>query len=343
MEDGFEIEVTIPEDSKPGDRIEIPLPDDDDEARELFMQLHPANGNMLYFSSLGEGDNEDESKNQKEDGDEDCDGTNEMAWPAGIQLSQFITSPEAVPFIQDKVSVLDLGSGMGVSGLAIASALAELEDDTSREVVLTDLPNATSLLQSNVDFNREVIQKGEEDGDSKVALKVLPLTWGQTGEDSNSELKAKKFDLVVASDVLYNPSPDVCKALGKTMYAFLDGEGKILLSTRWRKPEEERIFYEEMERNGFEFKLINDVLSLEAKQPADEEKVVVNPCSLSWKDRSNTESEMYKKFFSDTKVEVNGESIALGDLTEAKLDSMKDAEFDQAEDFFIQIYVGQRN
>uniref|UniRef100_A0A7S4K5H5 Calmodulin-lysine N-methyltransferase n=1 Tax=Odontella aurita TaxID=265563 RepID=A0A7S4K5H5_9STRA len=355
LDDGLEIEMTIPEDSKPGDRIEIPLPDDVDDFRELFMQLHPSNGNMLYFSSLGE-EEEGESEGKEndddddDDEDEDADGTNTVAWPAGIQLAQFITSPEAAPFLQDKMSVLDLGSGMGVSGLAIASAVAELDDDNKREVVLTDLPNAIALVQSNVEFNRDTIQKGEDDKDAKVTLRSVPLTWGQTNEDAEDELKGKNFDLVVGSDILYDPSPDVLKALAKTMDSFVSDGGKIFLSTRWRKPNEERVFFEEMERIGYDFKLVHEALNLEARPAAVEEKkdedenapIVVNPCFLSWKERGNTESEGYKKFFADTKVNVSGESIPLCEVTEEQLESMEDEEFDTAEDLNIQLYVGHK-
>lgn len=110
-----EIEMEIPDDSKPGDSDRGSLPpdddDDDDDFGELFVQLHPSNGNMLYFSSMSktdgrnDSDHGEEGKDRQDEGEEEGDGTNTVSWPAGIKLAQFVTSPDAEPFLHDKLSV----------------------------------------------------------------------------------------------------------------------------------------------------------------------------------------------------------------------------------------------
>ncbi|KAJ6442964.1 S-adenosylmethionine-dependent methyltransferase-like protein [Purpureocillium lavendulum] len=90
-------------------------------------------------------------------------------------------------------SVLELGSGTGLLGLA-AAALWKVP------VALSDLPNIVSNLKHNADANAAVV---EARGGS---LTVGPLTWGGDEDEVDQELFGTpfQFKIVLAADPLYD-------------------------------------------------------------------------------------------------------------------------------------------
>ncbi|KAH6687897.1 putative methyltransferase-domain-containing protein [Plectosphaerella plurivora] len=95
---------------------------------------------------------------------------------------------------EPRPTVLELGSGTGLLGLA-AAALWKVP------VILSDLPEIMSNLHHNVEVNRDVIQALGGSLDSGA------LTWGGSSEDEvDQELFAKpnQFKVVLAADVLYD-------------------------------------------------------------------------------------------------------------------------------------------
>eukprot|EP00439_Symbiodinium_sp_Y106_P014228 s5023_g2.t1 len=106
-------------------------------------------------------------------------GVGNGMWSAGEVLSDyFMDNPE----ICRGSTCLELGSGIGVAGLTVASLGAEL-------VVLTDLEKQMPLLQRNADAN---------DKSGKVHLRALDWT-------QESHRQGLDPSLVVGSDVGYDP------------------------------------------------------------------------------------------------------------------------------------------
>ncbi|RDW87735.1 hypothetical protein BP5796_03429 [Coleophoma crateriformis] len=85
----------------------------------------------------------------------------------------------------EQLSVLELGSGTGLVGLA-AAAIWQCE------VVLTDLPEICQNLEKNAGDNREVVEK------RGGRIIVEPLDWMETPS------KDRSYEVVIAADSLYD-------------------------------------------------------------------------------------------------------------------------------------------
>ena len=121
-----------------------------------------------------------------------------------------------------------------------------------------DLPLKYCLntLQYNLDVNKDKLSSQLDEKQVYIA----PLVWGENANIDNIHSKLEKVggaDLILGSDLLYNVSLDVLKGLCKTIKS-IDSlkKARILLSVRWRKPEEERLFFELMRDNGYHFELL---------------------------------------------------------------------------------------
>lgn len=361
-EDGDEMEVMVPEHLKPGDTYEILIDNGDGEIESVTVELGSHTGvtlNMCTFLDDGdlaevveEGDDEEGAEagatvsiteliaeaEEKIDEDE-LDGTNFMVWPAGVELAQFIASPIAKPLLQNKKNALELGSGCGVGGMALAAALARGDDPKSTQVTMTDLPIAISLLDANVEENKEAII-----ADSGLQTKVSTLTWGD--DEQIKDIGEQKFDLIIGADLIYNSEPEIISTLSSTMDNLLDPKtGLILFSTRWRKFDEERVFFEEMEKLGYEFVLATShIESIGGDITATEEEYssLQKMAGLSWKEYGNKDSPESVNYFSETKVKVGDGMKSLGEIGEADLLEMGDGDFDECEVAHIQIYAGYK-
>ena len=358
--EGKEMEIPIPEGSKPGDILEIEIQvedgeDDEDNDNDKDnddvdgcdsgqLSLHDAVTKVELHSSIGAslaihnsipGVPSLNDENEKNDG---SDGTSSMAWPAGLHLAKFISSPqfdELVDIGSSTKTVVELGSGSGLCGLAFAvTALSKLSkrksDAKMLDIVLTDVPKAIDLLKVNIKANADQLSTHLLNEDN---LRARQLMWGSEEDARALDLTNVDVDLILGSDLLYNVSMKIFKDLSCTIQALDANEKtKIILSVRWRKPEEERKFFQEMEHLGYEFNL------LLMKDNAD------NPyyCNLGWREFGNPNSEKSNDFFTDSYVQVGGESKPLKDITEDDMDVMTDGEFNAFEKRFIQIYVGQK-
>jgi len=354
-EDGNELEIVVPEDHKPGDTMEILLNEDDDEDIETVSVFlgHDVGVtlNMITFidefEEIPEGeeaaeqeDNDNEEEEEEEDLEEDeDDGSNSMVWPTGAHMAQFLASPYAKVLLQDKKIALELGSGCGVAGMGLIAALAREEDPRTTKVTLTDLPSAISLLSANLKGNSKTLLI-----DSGLDANVAKLAWGK--EEHIKDLGEEKFDLIVGSDLVYNPSEKTIQALSSTINTLLDPEnGLVLLATRWRKPNEERVFFQEMEKLGYEFVLAEEQIKKMGGDSGSEENKEEDSspkCDMSWQDFGNDKSDKSKKFFSETTFRVNGKAKPLGEITEEDLVGMDDQDFDDYELVHIQIYAGTK-
>jgi len=351
-----EMEVVVPEDHKGGDTMELLLDEDDGEdigSVEVDLTPHcDVNLNLVTFAldddEVGldekkeEGEGGGEGSDVEEDDDEDeTDGTNFMVWPAGIKMAEFVVSPAAKVLIKDKTSMLELGSGCGITGLATAAALArDGGSNSSARAILTDLPVALPVLTGNIRENEEAVSAG-----SGLKISAAALAWGD--DDQAKEVLGaaggSKFDLIVGSDLLYSSEKDAMLALSKTIDSLLDPEtGTILMATRWREYDEERVFFEEMERLGYEFVLASQRSEALGGSVEEVEDPDGKECALPWQEFGSEKSEASKNYFAETKFEVNGEERCLSEVGPEDLLGMEEGDFDKYELTHVQIYAGYK-
>jgi predicted nicotinamide N-methyase len=122
-------------------------------------------------------------------------------WPASIALSEYLTDLK-IDWRQN--TVIELGCGLAIPSLLMAKLGA-------REVVASDChPDVEAFLRESIQQNRV------------ENLSYLEFDW------TTGSMPLKKFDLVVASDVLYDAHlPPV---LADAMVAFLNPGGQLVLT-----------------------------------------------------------------------------------------------------------------
>ena len=164
-----------------------------------------------------------------------ADLTGLKVWPVSLRLVEYMHT-HLLPGVQQRagerpVRVLELGAGCGSLGIGLAAL--------GLQVVLTDpgLPvkyseaeegNTLGWLRANVDANRELL--GER-------ASVAQLLWGDAAHMEAVQAHAP-FDLVVGSDVLYDP--DQYPALLRTLAAFTTERTDVVLGFTRRHPGEAR-------------------------------------------------------------------------------------------------------
>jgi ribosomal protein S18 acetylase RimI-like enzyme/predicted nicotinamide N-methyase len=336
---GKATEIAIPAGSKPGDilQIQVQVDQQDDEESsdsdngELSnmkkVELHSSLGVTLdLYSSVPGHDKEAKDEEEKKDG---SDGTYAMPWPAGEHLAERITSPCFKKYTDDSKIVVELGAGTGLCGLAFAAAatarLAKRKGDVKKLCILfTDMPSAIDLLEYNLKMNQDRLCSQLEE--QNICAKAL--VWGNDSRD----IIPSNVDLILGSDLLYNVSLETFKALSATIESIdICKKAKVILSVRWRKPQEERNFFEIMASAGYEFKLM--------RESTDSPYA----CDLEWREFGNPTCKRSNDFFTNSFVQVDGESKALKDVSEDDLDIMSDQEFDSFEKRFIQVYIGSKS
>ncbi|XP_031255195.1 protein N-lysine methyltransferase METTL21A-like [Pistacia vera] len=127
-------------------------------------------------------------------------GLSFQLWPAARTLVSLLdlyrthpTHSPLAPILPDgrdhrHLSILELGSGTGLVGIAAAVILGA-------NVTLTDLPHVIPNLQFNAHANANLLSL--QGGTAHVA----PLRWGEADDVNVIE---REFDLILASDVVYH-------------------------------------------------------------------------------------------------------------------------------------------
>ncbi|GJN32781.1 hypothetical protein PR202_gb21309 [Eleusine coracana subsp. coracana] len=153
-------------------------------------------------------------------------GLSFQLWPSAATLLRFLQSsppsflPRA-PSQEAPLRFLELGSGTGAAGLALAAALPA-------RGVLSDLPAALPNLLHNAELNAPLLAA------AGGAASVVPLPWGDVAA-MEALAAASPFDLVVGSDVVYYEA--LVDPLMETLRFFVKGEVVFLMAhmRRWKR------------------------------------------------------------------------------------------------------------
>ncbi|WWC87793.1 uncharacterized protein L201_002685 [Kwoniella dendrophila CBS 6074] len=118
---------------------------------------------------------------------------------------------------QNKLDILELGSGTGLVSIALSLALKRYLPKLQRNVVTTDLESAIPLMTENLLFNS---LENSEDGSIQIDAKVLD--WDQ---ELPSYVSESWPELIIAADVTYNTS--AFPSLLRTITSLLNPLGEI--------------------------------------------------------------------------------------------------------------------
>jgi predicted nicotinamide N-methyase len=177
------------------------------------------------------------------------DLTGTRVWPtARSLLEKFLRSHL---LCHEKRRILELGSGCGLLGMALAA--------TGKEVVLTDYAGNIKWLRQNLELNTNIL------GNRATSAELL---WGDEETMSALEKTARPFHAILASDVIYDPNSH--QALVKTMCRFaLPNRAPVYLGYPKRNSNDEAFFQTVSEHFDVEF------------EPLDsEEKTMLAVCHI---------------------------------------------------------------
>ncbi|KAI9026963.1 putative methyltransferase-domain-containing protein [Hyaloraphidium curvatum] len=161
-------------------------------------------------------------------------------WPAGLALVDYLDWILSRGRGMDGLNVLELGAGSGLVGLALYRMLAW--KGSRAHIVVTDLPNAIPLLETNCELNRRAIE-GDRGG---LTLEAGPLAWGSTLDE---KIKDPPPDLVLMADLVYWPALHPLLVQTCLDLAELNQSVELLLAYREREPVAEAAFFEEFGRH----------------------------------------------------------------------------------------------
>ena len=264
---------------------------------------------------------------QKTQGHGDGDGTSVMVWPAGRILAEALTSKMGIEFVHDMIiksdgdpiRCLELGSGLGVCGLALAHALSSVDGAKPKcEVLLTD--QGVDALNENIRRNPPPSQN--------IQVSAGTHTWGNA-----LQFKTDEFQLIIGADLLYDSKKPYGPLLS-TIYHQLDRDsGVVLLAVRWRKPDLERCFFAEAEEKGLVFELWPSFVNSEFSNRC--------PCKLSWEEYGNPQCEASNEYFHARQVMVDGNQLPFSRITEVDMEKMSAIEYARFEESQVQLLMGR--
>jgi predicted nicotinamide N-methyase len=166
-----------------------------------------------------------------------------QVWDSTYVLVDYLSGPGRHHIAGQRV--LELGSGTGIAGLALAPL------GPAAAVHLTDLPDVAPLLAANIRLNcalaAAVTAVGRDTADADAELHdalstrytASAYSWGDPVDPLRTFCDG--FDVVVASDVVYDPGGYA--PLVASLALLLAAPGTVaILAHRHRHPENQRFF-----------------------------------------------------------------------------------------------------
>ena len=250
----------------------------------------PADRRGAGSSSRGSGPASSSSPAVSDDAEDPIPATGFTVWDAGVLLGAYVSQPEVwrrlttasdVPprKLEAKLdamastrwtlrglsltgsnepvsdtTVLELGAGTGVAGLALAST------GLPSAVALTDLPGVCAFLRHNAarnkaappprdgfGKNRKIVGKSRKRIEPEplvaaipadVAVAVAPLRWGAETDVANLNAAFRNPRVVLGADLAYTENAAVVEKLAATVRAWLSRGGvAVFASCRDHRPE----------------------------------------------------------------------------------------------------------
>lgn len=147
-------------------------------------------------------------------------GSYPLVWDAGLICATLIMEEEPCTqfgkalrhVLNSSMSILELGTGIGLTGVAIAKAFSHLS------IVVTDLTDAEELVTRNI-----------LDNGCLQSVAFRRLDWTQPVPET---IRTKKYDVIVMTDVTYNESYH--EALLNTLATVLQPDTKMLFASKYR-------------------------------------------------------------------------------------------------------------
>ena len=311
--------IPVPVGSQPGDVLTIKLATgntnqdtndgDENPNGDTMVRFKMITGNTIVL--MGDRNDQSSSSSIPNYNRSGTDGTFSCIWPAARFMVRYMNdSEEFHSLIQTTTirSVMELGSGSGLVGMAFADIASHFHSDRI-QLVLTDVDDAIDQLKRNIETNHDIFKE-------RIQISAVPLAWHSTPlSRTNSTI-----DYLIGSDLLYNISN--VSRLASTIRRLVSKSTKILISVRWRKPIEERAF----------FLQLSDII---------EWKMIHGSCPLDFREYGNPACHESNKYFSQTMIGVNGKPIPLFSIDETATEKMSDVEFEQYEACQTQVYLGQ--
>lgn len=152
-------------------------------------------------------------------------------WAASYLLAKRLhTFNLPLKIADQRLQVLELGSGTGLVGLAMAGLGAD--------VVLTDLPSICPNLAHNAKENAEVVSRNEGSTRTVVLDWTNPSSctlFSDAASSTNENSLLEKFPLILAADSLY--SPDHPRMLVNTIQEWLleAADAKVIVEFPYRE------------------------------------------------------------------------------------------------------------
>lgn len=119
-------------------------------------------------------------------------------WSTGLAMAQYFSSDQAKTSliqqastsVNNKVRVLELGSGNGLLSVCLLAMAREYIDT----LIVTDFADHLPLMEATIQANQHLME-------NHVNVQVKEHKWGEFENDSGDNT----FDLILGSDVAYRP------------------------------------------------------------------------------------------------------------------------------------------
>ncbi|KAG8430953.1 hypothetical protein GDO86_019655 [Hymenochirus boettgeri] len=182
-----------------------------------------------------------------------------VTWEAALSLAEW--SIENKVYFKNR-SILELGSGAGLTGLVICKSCSP------RKYMFSDCHSRVlQQLRDNIQLNGYSLNTEQENqtnilkeigNEKKTAISVIELNWELVTEQQLQNLQA---DVIIASDVAYDPEIIVSfsKVLRKLFNCFKDGRNlEVFVSSTIRNSETYNLFKKTLDIEGLMWQVVPD-------------------------------------------------------------------------------------